>query len=282
MCAHDDCSRRMLATVLSECAFKIGGMRTEIVSRYCRLGHIISSSLNDEQDILHRRNAFIGQVYSVLCFFGKLPSAAKARLFHSYCTSYYGCVLWDLSCSVVGNFCTAWRKSIRRIWNLPYQAHGYLLSLAVCLPMTRFVWDLWISCLHVLLIAAILPRLSHGTAFSMDGLAHQLAVICCTVHSGIHVLWKTCFLLGQSAMLSIHVFVNRCIASSNSLLQECITVTDGLARLPDVLLPVICLTSFVIMVALWNRALLWSPYGIGRTIIFFPVASSFSFLFLLA
>jgi len=48
----------------------------------------------------------------------------------------FGCVLWDLSCSVVGNFCPAWRKSIRRIWNLPCQAHGYLLSLLCgCLPV---------------------------------------------------------------------------------------------------------------------------------------------------
>jgi len=39
--------------------------------------------------------------------------------------AFYG-ILHD---SVMGNFCTAWRKSIRRIWNLPYQAHGYLLSL---------------------------------------------------------------------------------------------------------------------------------------------------------
>ena len=86
-------SRHMLAPLLSECAFKIGGMRMEIVSSYCHLRHIICSSLSDEQDILHRHNTFIGQVNSVLCFFGKLLSAVKARLFHSYCTSYYGCVL---------------------------------------------------------------------------------------------------------------------------------------------------------------------------------------------
>ena len=69
----------------------------EIVSSYCHLGHIISSSLNYEQDILSRRNAFVGQVNSVglLCYFGKLPSVVKARLFRSYCTSFYGCVLWD-------------------------------------------------------------------------------------------------------------------------------------------------------------------------------------------
>jgi len=123
----------MLAPLLSEYAFRIGGMQIEIVSFYCHLGHMIYSSLSDEQDISYRRNTFIGQVNSV-CFFAKLPSAVKAWLFLSYCTSYYGCVLWDLSCSVVGNFCIAWRKSIRRIWNLPYQAH--LLSLLCgCLPV---------------------------------------------------------------------------------------------------------------------------------------------------
>jgi len=36
-------SRRMLAPLLSECAFKIGGKRMEIVSSYCHLGHIICS-----------------------------------------------------------------------------------------------------------------------------------------------------------------------------------------------------------------------------------------------
>jgi len=36
-------------------------MRLEIVSSYCHLGHIVSSSLGDKQDILSRRNAFIEQ-----------------------------------------------------------------------------------------------------------------------------------------------------------------------------------------------------------------------------
>jgi len=104
-------------------------MRMEICFILLSSRHIICSLLSDEHDILHRRNTIIGQVSNVLYFFGKLPSDVKAWLFHSYCTSYYGCVLWDLSCSVVGNFCSAWRKSIRRIWNVPYQAHGYQLPL---------------------------------------------------------------------------------------------------------------------------------------------------------
>ena len=43
---------------------------------------------------------------------------------------------------------------------------------------------------------------SRPIAYSMNGIGHQLAVICCTVHSGIHVLRKICFLLSQRAMLS--------------------------------------------------------------------------------
>jgi len=53
--------------------------------------------------------------------------------------------------------------------------------VAACLSMTRFVSDLWILCFHILIIGALLSSLSHDTAFSMDGLAHQLTVImlCC-------------------------------------------------------------------------------------------------------
>jgi len=90
--------RRMLAPLISKCLFKIGGMSMEFASFYCHLGHVISSSLSYEQHILSRRNAFIGQVNNLLCHFGKLHSVVKARLFYSYCTSFYGCVLWDLSC----------------------------------------------------------------------------------------------------------------------------------------------------------------------------------------
>ena len=83
--------RRSFASLSSKCAFNIGGLRVEIVSAYCHLGHIISSSLGDKQDILSRHNAFIGQVNSVLCYCGKLPSSVKAPDFASYCTSFYGC-----------------------------------------------------------------------------------------------------------------------------------------------------------------------------------------------
>jgi len=172
----------------------------EIVSSYTHLGHIISNSFSDEQDILSRRNAFVGQVNSVLCYFGKLPSVVKARLFRSYCTSFCGCVLWDLSCSTLDDFCIAWRKSIRRIWNLPYQAHGYLLPLLCsCLPVYD---DLCLRFLNVLRIRTPLSVLLHGTALCMSSSPAGRNMLRCAQRY-IHVLWKTCCFVVPYAVLSI-------------------------------------------------------------------------------
>ena len=41
----------------------------------------------------------------------------------------YGCELWSLTDNVINIFCTAWRRVLRRLLNLPYTAHCYLLPL---------------------------------------------------------------------------------------------------------------------------------------------------------
>ena len=89
----------------------------EMVTSYCHLGHVVNSNLDDSPDIINRQCSFIGQVNSVLCFFGKLSSEVKIRLFRSYCTSFYGCELWNLSCAQLADLCAKWRKSVRRVVN---------------------------------------------------------------------------------------------------------------------------------------------------------------------
>ena len=39
----------------------------------------------------------------------------------------YGCELWYLSDGSSQAFCTAWRKALRRVLNLPYNAHSFFL-----------------------------------------------------------------------------------------------------------------------------------------------------------
>ena len=78
----------------------------------------------------------IRQVNNVLCYFQRLPPSTKYKLFCAYCTSFFGCELWSLTSEKVDSFCSTWRKSIRRIWNLPPQTHCKFLPLICdCFPI---------------------------------------------------------------------------------------------------------------------------------------------------
>jgi len=118
------------------------------------LGHVISAKLNDCKDIDNRRCNFIGQTNNILCYFGKLDSVTKHKLFSTYCSSMYGCQLWSLDDSSVNDLCTAWRKGLRRIWSLPYNTHGNILyGLSGDLSIYDEIWKrsvhfIALTCLH--------------------------------------------------------------------------------------------------------------------------------------
>lgn len=129
-------SCRFLREFVKKCTFYIGDNPIEYVDSFVHLGHIITSQLVDNEDILKRRNDFVGQVNNVLCFFSKLKSSIVDKLFHSYCMSIYGCELWLLSNTRIEDLCVTWRKSLRRVWRLPYTTHCYLLPLlSQCLSL---------------------------------------------------------------------------------------------------------------------------------------------------
>jgi hypothetical protein len=120
------CMRFVYKNVES-CIFSIGGQQLECVESYCHLGHIITSTFDDTDDISNRRNHFIGQVNSLLCYFNKMDLSVKIKLFKSYCSSIYGCELWSLDSHNVDIFSCAWRTAIRRLLFLPFNAHSFLL-----------------------------------------------------------------------------------------------------------------------------------------------------------
>ena len=49
----------------------------------------------------------------------------------SYCCSFYGCQLWDLSSKWFRAICVAWNKAVRRIFLLPYNTRSFLLPCVV-------------------------------------------------------------------------------------------------------------------------------------------------------
>jgi len=89
--------------------FMIGGKDIEIVTQWSHLGHIFTSSFTDRSDIDFRKNCFIGQANNLFCFFNKLDPFLKCKLFKTYCTSFYGCELWDLRNHSISDICVAWR-----------------------------------------------------------------------------------------------------------------------------------------------------------------------------
>jgi hypothetical protein len=121
--------RRHLYSAMCNCSFYVGNKKIDNVDRFSHLGHIITSSLVDNDDIVQRRNTFVGQTNNVLCFFNKLNTEVKLKLFKSYCSSMYGAELWALNSAYIETFCVAWRKALRRILLLPYNCHSYFLPI---------------------------------------------------------------------------------------------------------------------------------------------------------
>ena len=63
-------------------------------------------------------------------------SRLRVNIMQSYCTSFYGSQLWDLSSNIIERLCTSLRKSIRKAMNIPMRTHCvYVPLLCNCLPL---------------------------------------------------------------------------------------------------------------------------------------------------
>jgi len=62
-------------------SFSVANNPIERVESFSHLGHIITSSLSDKEDIRSRRNCFIGQAnYNMVCFFSKLRCSVRSNV----------------------------------------------------------------------------------------------------------------------------------------------------------------------------------------------------------
>ena len=107
-----------------------------LIRFFSHLGHLITNKFSDLSDILERRCDLIGHVNNVLCYFCNLTPCVKNGLFQPFCTSLYGCELWLLTTNEIEDSCLSWRKGVRRVWDLSYTFHPYLLHmLSQCISL---------------------------------------------------------------------------------------------------------------------------------------------------
>ena len=67
----------------------------------------------------------------------------------SYCSSFYGCELWDLWDNGIQVFIKAWRQGQKAVWNLPRTTHcQYLPMLCECLPLEDEMCKRYLSFIH--------------------------------------------------------------------------------------------------------------------------------------
>jgi hypothetical protein len=117
-------------------SFFIGSQLIEFVARWPHLGHIITNDCDDSEDLNAKKRSLVGQINKIICTFRNVNCLTKTKLVKSYCTSFYGAEIWDLSHSDIESLCITWRKGIRRVYQLPYTTHSLLIpGLCDTLPM---------------------------------------------------------------------------------------------------------------------------------------------------
>ena len=72
------------------------------------LGNILNSNTDDSSDINYKRGIFYGNVNKLLANFDTIPSNVLDHLYQTYCCSFYGSQLWDLSSKYMDNIFIAW------------------------------------------------------------------------------------------------------------------------------------------------------------------------------
>ena len=73
-------------------------------------------------------SAFIGSDNKLIANFGNLQQDVIARLYKSYCCSFYGSQAWQINSTDYKRICITWNKSVRNILKLPYRTHTWMLG----------------------------------------------------------------------------------------------------------------------------------------------------------
>ena len=104
----------------------MNGKPVNIIDYGSHVGHYIGKN-SDSHNISKSITDILSHTNYVLAKFGFCSADVKAKLFDSYCTNYYGSPLWALNNTEVNKFYVAWRKCIRRVWDLPNRTHNQLV-----------------------------------------------------------------------------------------------------------------------------------------------------------
>ena len=85
-------------------------------------------------DIKIKTGQFYSQFNKNIAHFSCCNHIVLAKLFYTYCHSFYGSQMWSLNKQCITTLYTAWNKAVRRMLCLPYATHRNLLGPILNIP----------------------------------------------------------------------------------------------------------------------------------------------------
>ena len=105
--------------------FHLNGSNLEEVTQYKYLGHIITSKLADDSDIVRAVKSVYASGMSIVRRFNMCPKGMKLKLFSSYCSQIYVSHLWNTYTWASGKKIeVAYNAIFRRLLGVPRFADG--------------------------------------------------------------------------------------------------------------------------------------------------------------
>ena len=109
-------------------ALMLGGKELPWVETATHLGHELHESGSMEHDAKVKRAEFIDKSVEIR---ETLKFASPVEVLHTltvYCSSFYGCMLWDLSGVGASQVYNAWNMATKLTWDCPRETRRYLLQ----------------------------------------------------------------------------------------------------------------------------------------------------------
>ncbi len=112
----------------------LNGQKLKWEANVKHVGNIITSTIDDKDDIELTIWEYFCQVNKLLSDFQGLRLVVLSELFNKYCNSFYESQAWDLRTKHVQRLYRAWNGGVRRIVDLPYDSHRFMLPLLLKIP----------------------------------------------------------------------------------------------------------------------------------------------------
>ena len=106
----------------------LNGKPLQSVKEAKLLGCTVTHDLRDTNDIQKKVHSLYGEVNSLVANFSGAAEPVKQRLFNAQCTSFYGSQAWQLHSPDIDKLYVAWKKSLRRLFQLPYMTRSHLVA----------------------------------------------------------------------------------------------------------------------------------------------------------